>query len=105
MVGTKCYISCGLLISMNFRSYHNTITFYSVEERRKKYFTCLGVRVFRWTLALLRTFADFTGPGTNKDHELVVTEYEILRFVSTASIANGGRYFISKLQAISDIKI
>ena len=42
---------------------------------------------------------------TNKDHELVVTEYEILRFVSTASIVNGGRYFISKLQAISDIKI
>ena len=90
---------------MNFRPYYNTITFYSVEERRKKYLTCLGVRVFRWTLALLRTFADFTGPGTNKDHELVVTEYEILRFVSTASIVNGGRYFISKLQAISDTKI
>ena len=85
---------------MNFRPYYNTINFYIVEERRKKY-----ARVFRWTLALLRTFADFTGPGTSKDHVFVVTEYEILRFVSTAFIVNGGRYFISKLQAISDIKI
>ena len=57
-------------------------------------------RVFRWISELLRTFADFSGPGTNKDHKLVVTKYEILRLVSTASIVNGGRYFIFRVLLI-----